>query len=107
MPGWFPSYAVLSGSFDEKEASFVGTSYWVTTAVFRFGFAAVKKKNSQKLTLLSNSIVLCGFTCLILHQLTYYRLTTVLGSLWYGFSCSACFAILIAVPIEFGLKIRP
>ena len=79
----------------------------MTSTTFRFVFAGLKNKNSSKLRLMTNSIVLCSIACLILHHQGYYKLTTILGSLWFGFSCSAFFSLLIAVPIEFGLKVRP
>ena len=79
----------------------------MTSTTFRFVFAGLKNKNRIKLELMTNSIVLCSLTCLILHHQGFYKFTAILGSLWFGFSGSAVFSLLIAVPIEFGLNVRP
>ena len=107
VAGWFPTYAVVTGAFNVDTAVFSGTLFWGMVTLFRFVTAALKIPCSQKIILLANSMFAVSFITLLLDMVHAYKATTVVGSLGFGFSCSAVLSLLMSIPVEFGFKLKP
>ena len=106
-PGWLPTFAVLTGAFDVEVAVFSGTLFWGMVTIFRFLAAAIKIPCSDKIIILANSMFTVSFITLFLDLAHSYKLVTVVGSLGFGFSCSAVLSLLLSVPVEFSFKLKP
>ena len=107
MAGWFPTYAVITGAFDVEMAVFSGTLFWGMITLFRFVTAALKIPCSQKIIILGNSIFFVSLITLLLNYAQEYKLVTIIGSLGFGFGCSAVLSLVMSLPVEFGYKLKP
>ena len=105
--GWLPSYAVMTGVMDKSEAAFCGTLFWLMSTSLRFSSSALKMSISAKLKVLLVLLVACSCASLTLYLTGNHYLNAILGSIGFGIACSAVFPLLMALPVEFGLKFKP
>ena len=82
--GWLPSYAVVKGAMDKREATICGTLFWLMMTLFRFIVSGSSAKCSLKLRILTSSLLACSLLCLGLHWLGTSYLVTIMGSAVFG-----------------------
>ena len=104
---WLPSYAVITHTFDEKQAAFCGTIFWIMFTIFRFVVAALKIECSKKLSFLTKCIIFCSLVNAFLTLQGMHKAATLFGSVGFGTSCSGGYSLLLSVPMEFGIKLTP
>ena len=107
VTGWFPSYGVLTNTFSAESAALCGTLFWTMLTIFRFTIANSNRKISTNLFLLVSMIVICSLISTFLHLMGWFTVATLFGSIVFGMSCSGCYSLMMTLPVEFGMKLKP
>lgn len=103
VPAWFPSYAIMEGVADKEASTIYGTIYWTMNTSFKLLTALWTASALYKLNFYFRAALLNGVVCLLLHYTGNYDYSSYAGTILYGISNSSTFAMLLALPGEYGI----
>lgn len=103
IQSWIPTFAVLSEVSTKYEAAQLPAIFWAFSTCFRFFFGWLQIPGRFKMLLLVSSQLVTGTVCCLLAWGGSIYFLPYFGAIFYGFSMSQQFPLLLGVSREFGI----
>ena len=103
IQSWTPTYAIMNGISTKTQAVRFPSIFWATSTLFRFIFGSLRISGAFKVPMLVTSRLASGVVSTFLSIGGMPMAAAYFCSLFYGFSMSQLFPLMLAVSSEFNL----
>ena len=105
LSGWISSYAVMLDLDTKEGATKFPSIFWIFLTIFRFLFAGLSGKVSEKLILLTKIQIIAYFISIVLTKLDYSLFAVYWNSVFAGIAYSSMYVLIYSLSIEFKQSI--